>query len=156
MTLASVCIAAALSGCSSPAQGTSFQPPIGWKSTPGMFGRLQMWMSGEDRQHRQILMLVRGDSRMTTEQLNASSPSGARGMRDVKRDTIAICGGRHAEHFTGRGEGGTGSNREQQQIEGVTTEFGDAKYLAIYIRPVAQPADAQAESALRSLCPKTP
>lgn len=114
-----------------------------------------MWMNGDDRQHRQILMLVRGDSRMTTEQLNAYSPSSAHTF-DVKRDTITICGDRRVKHFTGRGEGGTGSNRQQQQIEGVTTEFGGAKYVALYIRPASQPADAQAESALRSLCPKTP
>ena len=154
MKLAAVSIAAVLAGCASPAQDTAFAPPIGWKATPAMFGRLQMWMTGSDAKDRQVLMIVRGDKSMTAADLNRSSPLG-NGMHDVKRDTITICGTQRAEHFTGRGQGGTGSSRVEQQVEGVTTAIGDAKYSVLYIRPASIRPDAQAEAALRSICPKT-
>lgn len=156
-TLVAVCVGAALAGCGSPATGTAFQPPTGWKSTPGMFGRMQMWMTGSGSSDRQILMVVRGDrnTRASDVSMRTSPFGGAQGMRDVKRDTITLCGNQRAEHFTGRGEGGNGANRTEQRIEGVVTTIGDAKYFALYIRPAALPADAQAENALHSLCPKS-
>lgn len=156
-TLAALCVGAALAGCSSPAQNTSFQPPSGWKATPGMFGRLQMWISGDDSNNRQVLMLIRGDKNMTTRDLSASSPiAGSKGMKKVKRDTITICGSQPADHFTGQGEStNNGKTHVVEAIEGVTTAIADSKYLVLYIRPVAMKADAQAESALRSICPKT-
>jgi hypothetical protein len=60
---------------------------------------------------------------------------------------------RRADHFTGSGEGGTGSNRVPQIVEGVLMPIGDSKYLATYIRPEHLKPDAQAEGALRTLCP---
>lgn len=152
--LVAVSIGAAFAGCSSPAADTAFQPPQGWKSTPGVFGRFQMWMNGSDAGTRQILMLVRGDKSMSMAEMNASSPIGAKGMQNVKRDTITLCGSQRAEHFTGRGKGKSGSKQVDEAIEGVTTVIGDAKYAVLYIRPVAMKADTQAEAALHSICPK--
>ncbi len=155
-TLAALCVGAALAGCSSPAQNTAFQPPSTWKATPGMFGRLQMWMTGSDTQSRQILMLIRGDKNMSTADLSASSPVGGnKNVSDVKRDTITICGTQPADHFTGKGQSTTNGNAHVvEAIEGVTTTIADSKYLVLYIRPIAVKPDAQAENALRSICPK--
>jgi hypothetical protein len=156
-TLVMVCIAMALSGCSSPAEGTSFQPPAGWKSTPGMFGRMQLWMNGTNSNDRQILMVIRGDKSMATSDISrgASPMGGTQNIHDIKQKTVKLCGGsQSAQYFTGQGEGGNGSNRVMQQVEGMTTTIGDSKYFAIYIRPAALKADMQAENALYSLCPK--
>lgn len=156
-TLVALCIGSLLSGCSSPAQDTAFQPPAGWRSTPGMFGRMQLWMNGTSPADRQILMFIRGDKNMNASDLRTSSSpfwSPGEGTRDVKRDTITLCGNQKAEHFTGKGQGGNGSSRVEEQIEGVSTTIGASKYLVIYIRPVSAQADTQAENALRSVCPK--
>lgn len=155
-TLVALCIGSVLAGCSSPAQDTAFQPPVGWTSTPGMFGRMQMWMTGTSASDRQILMIVRGDKNMNTANIRStSSPfSGTENMQDVKRDTITLCGNQKADHFTGKGQGRNGSSRVDEQIEGVTTTIGDSKYMVLYIRPASVQPDTQAENALRSICPK--
>lgn len=155
-TLAVVFIAAGLAGCASPAQDTAFAPPAGWSSTPGMFGRLQMWMTGSDSENRQVIMVIRGEKGMTTAELTKTPPFvRTEGMHDVKSDTITICGSQRVAHFTGRGQSGSDSSRVEKQIEGVTTLIGDAKYAVLYIRPVSVRPDAQAEAALRSICPKS-
>lgn len=154
--LVAVCIGAALSGCSSPAQDTAFQPPAGWKSTPGMFGRMQLWMTGTNTNDRQILMIVRGDKGMTTSDFGTASPlGGTKGMHDVKRKTVKLCGSQQAEYFTAQGESNRGNTRVEQQIEGMSTTIDDSKYFALYIRPASLKADMQAENSLYSLCPKT-
>lgn len=154
--LVAICIGSALAGCSSPAEGTAFQPPSGWKSTPGMFGRMQLWMTGTDANDRQILMIMRGDKSMKTSDISTTtSPlGGTHGMQNLKRKTVTLCGSQHADFFTAQGEGGNGNNRVLQDIEGMSTTIGDSKYFAVYIRPAALKADAQAESSLYSLCPK--
>jgi hypothetical protein len=156
-TLVALCIGAALAGCGSPAADIAFQPPAGWKSTPGMFGRMQLWMNGSSASDRQILMIVRGDKSMTTSDISSSSPAlgGTQGMHDVKRKTVMLCRTQRAEYFTGQGEGGSGSTHVLQQIEGMSTTIGDSKYFVLYIRPAAMRADMQAENSLYSLCPKT-
>ncbi len=150
-TLVVLCVSAVFAGCSSPAQDTAFQPPAGWKSTPGLFGRMQMWMNGSTENDRQILMIVRGGEGTNSSNFTRATS----GMHDVKRDTIVLCGSQRAEHFTGKGEGGNGARRVPQQIEGMVTTIGGSKYFALYIRPVSMRPDEQAETALHSLCPKT-
>jgi hypothetical protein len=123
-----------------------------------MFGRMQVWMNGDSASDRQILMMVRGDKSMTTSDIrNSSSPlGGTQGMHDVKQKVVKLCGGsQQAQYFTAQGEGGNGSNRTRQQIEGMMTTIGDSKYFVLYIRPAAMQADMQAENSLYSLCPKT-
>jgi hypothetical protein len=153
--LAAICFAASLAGCGSPASNITFNAPAGWKSTPGIFGRFQMWITGTDANNRQMVMLVRGDQGMKME--DSQSLSGTRGMHDFKRSTISLCGSQRGDYFVGRGEGTVGSpggRRIEETVEGVTTTIGDSKYVALYIRPASMPADAQAEAALHSICPK--
>lgn len=151
-TLAAVCVPVMLAACGSPASDISFNAPAGWKSTPGMFGRFQMWITGSNAADRQMVMLVRGDQTMRME--DWQSFSGTRGMRAFKRSGIVLCGSQHADYFVGRGEGTNGGQRVQQTVEGVTTTIGSSKYVALYIRPVSMREDAQAEAALHSICPK--
>ncbi len=151
-TLGVVCIAATLAACGSPASDITFNAPAGWKSTPGMFGRFQMWITGNNAADRQMVMLVRGDQNMQVEQ--SQSFSGTRGMRDLKRSSVTLCGSQHADYFVGRGESNSGGQRTMQTVEGVTTSIAGSKYAVLYIRPVSMRADAQAEAALHSICPK--
>ncbi len=149
--LGAVCVAVALTGCGSPGSDTAFKGPNGWKSTPGMFGRFQMWIAGANQNDRQIVMLVRGDQNMNVE--DSQTYSGTRSMHDLSRKSITLCGTQQAEYFTGSGESGNGSTQRKQTIEGVTTSIGNSKYAALYIRPAGTQPDAQAESSLHSLCP---
>jgi hypothetical protein len=145
-----ICIAL-LAGCGSPGADTAFKAPNGWKSTPGMFGRFQMWITGNSESDRQIVMLVRGDN---NSNFNDTTTFGnTRNMTGVTHRAITLCGSQRADSFTGRGEGGSGSKRVAETVEGVVTTIGNSKYAALYIRPAGMQADAQAESALHSLCP---
>jgi len=148
--LTAVCVAA-VAGCGSPASDTAFRAPNGWKSTPGMLGRFQMWITGANDNDRQMVILVRGDQNMQVE--NSQMAAGTRGMHDIKRSTVTLCGSQSADYFTARGEGGNGSKRVQEAIEGVSASIAGSKYAALYIRPAGMKPDAQAETALHSLCP---
>ncbi len=117
-----------------------------------MFGRFQMWINGSGQNDRQFVILVRGDQNMRLE--DSQNISGTERMRDFKRNNITLCGSQKGEHFVGRGDSRSGSTRVQETVEGVTTTIGDSKYAAMYIRPTAMRPDPQAQSALRSLCPK--
>lgn len=145
-----VCVVA-LAACGSPSSDIAFKPPNGWKSTPGMFGRFQMWMTGASGADRQIVMLVRGDH--STSITESESFSGARNIRDLKRDTITLCGSQKADHFTGVGESTSNPKTVRETFEGVMTTIGNSKYMAFYMRPAGMRPDVQAEAALHSLCP---
>jgi len=148
---AALCIAA-LSGCGSPGADTAFKAPDGWKSTPGMFGRFQMWMTGSGQADRQIVMLIRGDRNTTTTE--SITLAGSNNVRDLKRESIKLCGSQAADHFTATAEHRTNNKSVRETIEGVTTTIGASKYIAFYMRPANVQADAQAEAAIHSLCPQ--
>jgi len=108
-----------------------------------------MWMNND-----QIVMLIRGDKNTTFYNAQKSSPY-ATSMSDLKHSPIALCGGKQkADYFTGRGEGTTNGKHTVRAIEGIITDVGASRYVAMYIRPLNARADGQAEGALHSLCAK--
>lgn len=142
--------AIALCACGSVTAGLEFKPPAGWTATPSVLGRVQMWINhGNGKSHDQVLMLIRGGN-SSTDMLNY--PTGAQSLRNVKRSAITVCGNQPAERMTATG---VSSNHNETSIEAVSTTIRTAKYLAMYIRPLGERPDAQAEAALRSLCPAT-
>jgi hypothetical protein len=147
-----VCMTVLAVGCGSPGSDTTFRPPTGWNSTPGVFGRFQMWITGSAQADRQVVILVRGDqnTRIDDPQMFGTT----RGVHDVRHRAVKLCGSQPADSFTGRGESVNGSNRVPESVEGVTTTIGSSKYIALYIHPMAMKPDAQAQTALRSLCPR--
>jgi hypothetical protein len=147
---AALCFAA-LAGCGSPGADIAFKAPNGWKSTPGMFGRFQMWIAGSGDSDRQVVMLVRGDQRTGTSETAALS--GTRDLHDVKHDSIVLCGSQRADHFMATGEHRTNDKTMREAVEGVIASIGSSKYVAFYMRPAAMQPDAQAEAAIHSLCP---
>lgn len=143
-----LCIAA-LAACGSPGADTAFKAPTGWNSTPGIMGRFQMWMN-----NNQIVMLIRGDKNTTFYDAQKSSP-GSTSLSDVKHSAIDLCGGKQkADYFTARGEGTNNGKRTVKTVEGVISDVGGSRYIAMYIRPLGTAADSQAEDALHSLCAK--
>lgn len=46
------------------------------------------------------------------------------------------------------------SSNQGQVWEGVSTNWGTQRYMAVYVRPVNAAPDPQAEAAIRSLCLK--
>ncbi|MFN2448353.1 MAG: hypothetical protein ABR508_00980 [Candidatus Baltobacteraceae bacterium] len=142
-----LCIAL-LAACGGPADGTAFKAPDGWKSTPGIMGRFQMWMSGE-----QILMVIRGDKNMNLNDAEKAQP-GTTNLRDVKQSNIVLCGKQPAQYFSGRGTSKTNGRTKDRFVEGVIATIGDGKFFAMYVRPSSAKADPQAETALHSLCKK--
>lgn len=105
-------IALAFSGCGSQASGISFTAPAGWKATPGMFGRFQMWITGSGQQDHQIVILVRGDQNMRLE--DSQNMSGTHRMRDFKRSAITLCGSERAEQSSVRAKAAPDPSRSKK------------------------------------------
>ncbi len=130
----------------------NFTAPNGWKSSPGVLGHFQLWMTGSSEGDRQIIMLVRGDRNMRLE--DSQNLAGTRSMSQLKHQTITLCGSQPGDYFTGVGQGTSGTRHVNERVEGVTTTIGTSKYAVLYIRPATMSADVQAEAALHSICPK--
>lgn len=151
LPFAAFCIAGLLAGCASVTSNIAFQPPAGWSGTPSMFGRMQMWVKqNQAKQNEQFVMLVRGA--VSSSNLFENAQFGRGAVNQVKRSTIMICGSRQAQYVTGVGD--QGKNRRPTRLEAVIADVGDSKYMALYARDAAIPADPQAEAAIHSLCPK--
>ena len=153
MSIAALCITGVLAGCGSVTGGTAFQPPAGWTGTPAMFGRLQMWVKAAKTKGEipQMLMLIKGDKNSMKADFTDVPPQYAKNTKIVKQGTTKICGGsQQADQFIGEG---TSSDGKKSEIEMISTVIGKERYLAMYIRPQSLAADAQAETAIHSLCP---
>lgn len=139
-----------LAGCGSVSDGLAFHAPKGWSSTPSVLGRFQMWTkAGHGSDSTQMVMLVKGVG-ATNKQIFSRMNVSGNSMRDVRVDTITICGHERASHFVGEGSSKTGATT----MEGVSVVTGGTRYIAMYMRPRSMRPDAQAEAAIHSLCPK--
>lgn len=147
--------AAVLAACSSPADGIGFRAPKGWSSTPGMLGRFQLWMTGSDP-NRQILGLIRGDATMTVRDFSSKFDLGD-GSDDVSvaHTRIPICNGTIADDYRGASASALGGAKRSTVFELVIgPAIGKSRYAAVYVRPRGTAPDPQAETAIRSLCPR--
>jgi hypothetical protein len=140
---------ALLAACGNVSAGVDFAAPKDWTATPALFGRAQMWLkNGSDKQHRQVVMLIRADPNGRDVFYDPKFAEGS--VEHLKREKITICGDREAELVSGRG-----GNGQTSAMEGVTTRIGDTQFAAMYLRKDARdPTDPEAERAIRSLCPK--
>jgi hypothetical protein len=139
---------AALSGCGSVTAGIDFKAPAGWTATPSILGRMQMWTKkSADNKDVDMVMLIRGSS---TIDLKNIPQAGVGTITTEKQATITICGDRKAQFMSGIAAGHSG---QKQTMEMVSATVGQDGYMAVYIRPQAEPADTEAETAIRSLCP---
>lgn len=117
-----------------------------------MFGHFQMWMkSGQQKDTTQVVMLVKGDPHSTGSVFSdVPAQYGGNDLKVVKRGNIKLCGTQPAQQFIAQG---TDKNGKRSAVEMTSTVIGQDRYVALYIRPAAMPADTQAESAIHSLCP---
>lgn len=116
-----------------------------------MFGRFQMWMkSGQQKNTTQILMLVKGSASDTHANFNTLPPQYNKNVTVLKRSPVKFCGTQAGEEYIAQGED---QNNRRSQIEMTSTVIGNDRYIAMYLRPAAMTPDAQAESAIHSLCP---
>ncbi len=159
LTSAILC-ALTLSSCGSPAADINFAAPgAGWTATPAILGRTQIWMKNEPNSntHDSLVILVRGVGQ-SQNFLNSPGVSST-GSRILKQRQTKICGNQPAEYVlaTGKynGVASGGSTGKPATFEAYLSTVRDVRYMAIYIHPQNQPADEQAETAIRSLCPKT-
>lgn len=67
--------------------------------------------------------------------------------REPEWKDISICGGHRAVLMVKR-------HNQDQIWEGVSTDWGPRRYMAVYVRPSNVSPDPQAEAAIRSLCLK--
>jgi hypothetical protein len=162
MKLRKICTAALVSiaaiiqaGCSfgsSPAEGLNFQAPPGWQSSPGIMGFMQFWRSPTNDQ--EILMLFRSPKPLPEGAIFSNSQM-QETLKDVvvtRRSRIEICGNQPATYIEARGSSSKGGD---ENIEMVMTTARGTSYFAMYVWPIAFPANAQAAAALRELCLKS-
>jgi hypothetical protein len=151
-----LCVAGVLlSACgftSSPAEGLQFQPPAGWKSSPGIMGFMQFWRPPVD--DGEMLMLVKSPKPLQAKDVFSNNQMQGT-LKDVTIQdvrTIQICGNQSATLLQAQG---TSSSRQgKDQVEMIMSSTGGSTYLAMYVRPVETAANPQASAAVRQLCAK--
>lgn len=138
-------------GCASVTAGLDFKTPPGWDQSPSIFGVIQVWSKkSKSSSEDQTLMLIRGHNlnNMSLGQI----PQLGNDLRQVKRSNITICQNKAAQYLSAIGNNnGKGG---EERLEAVSAPVGDTSYLSMYIRPIKERADPQAEAAIRSLCLK--
>jgi hypothetical protein len=151
ISIVALCVAGTLTGCGSVTSGLAFQPPSGWTGTPAMFGHLQAWVkSGDQKGSTQMVMLVKGNANSTHTGINEVPSQYSKNTNVVQRGDVKLCGTQPAQQEIAEGIDRDG---KKSRIEIISTIIDKDRYIAMYIRPAALPADAAAESAIHSLCP---
>ena len=151
LPIVALCFAGILAGCGSVTQGTQFQPPNGWTGTPSIFGRAQIWIKGgKDKNSSQFLMLIKGDPKNTHANFEDVPQNVAKDMKVISHGDTKLCGSQPAQEF--RGEG-TDRDGQRSMVEMTSTVIDNSRYVAMYIYPVNLHPDAEAETAIHSLCP---
>jgi len=146
---AAVLAGAILSGCgltSSPADTLAFKAPKGWQAFPGIMGFMQFWKQPDADA---VLMLFKSPKPIKTNEIFTNADLSDARVEDHR--TITICGNQPAEYFKahGRSKSGRDSN-----VEMVMSTASGQTYMAMYAYPVGTQSNADAEAALRELCPK--
>ncbi len=147
-------LALAAGGCAwsaSPADGLRFQAPAGWRSSPGIMGFMQFWRPpGDDRQ---VLLLFKSPKPLQARDVfsTAQFQDTLKNATVERRRTIEICGRQPATYVEARGSGARGRD---DRVEMVMTTIAGKSYFAIYVRPLEDPPNPMAQTALRELCAK--
>lgn len=108
----------------------AFQAPPGWVYSAVPSGG-EVWVKGSGT-NEQIM----------AQQVSTPLPKWQPGWKK-----ISICGGHDAVLMVDKSNKG-------QIWEGVSTNWGAQRYMAVYVRPVGVAPDPQAETAIRTLCQK--
>ncbi len=147
-------VTAMLAGCGSATDAVTFKPPAGFISSVSVGPFMQAW-SGPNQS---MLMLMAMPTKINLKQtISNSTVSNA----DIEKQmTITICGDQSALYadMVGNPQGdktpAPGAKQQKERIEFLATNVSGRTYMAMYLRPLGAPPDAQAESAIRNVCPK--
>jgi len=148
-TALAVFAAATLAACSSPSSSITFQPPNTWHPSASILGLGQIWKS-PDRQ--QVLLLMKLPVPMNVK--DAIKTASVQDAKVEKQEQIKICGDQPAIYLMATGTSNFNGTKQPGQMDMIMSSTGGATYMALYARPEHQTADAEAESAIRSLCEK--
>ena len=140
--------ALALAACASPSEALAFQPPAGWNAGPSLFGIVQLWT--DPKRADSVVMLMRVPVSAGNQDASLRDRYLQNG-RVVSNREIKICGA-HPAHFSILE--GTGKSGKRSRAELVVTVWNGTTYMSLYGRDRGQPADPNAESALKSVCLK--
>jgi len=141
-------------GCAfhaSPTAGLVFQPPPGWRSSPGIMGFMQFWRSPTD--DREVLFLFKSPQQLHSDDVfsKARLDSTLQDATIERREAIEICDRQPAEYIEAVGRSKRG---EDDRVEIVSTNVGGTTYFAMYVRPLTSRTNEVARAALRELCAK--
>jgi hypothetical protein len=143
----------------SPADGLTFRAPDGWQTTPGIMGRFQLWMTGEDKD-KQVLVLLKLppqakiDKSFNLDLVNGPNSGGVKDVQVVSRRQMTLCGNQPSLYLMMRGE--SSRNKIEENLEAVFSKATDSTYMAMYVYPVGTAPNARAEAAISELCRSTP
>jgi hypothetical protein len=130
LTLAAITVIM-LAGCNRQfTNDLAFRAPAGWVHAPAPGGG-ELWVKGGKS----------GESIMA-QRVDTPLPP-----RHPDWKNISICGDHPAVFMVQK-------NNPGQIWEGVSTNWGPTRYMAVYVRPVNSIPDRQAEAAIRALCLK--
>jgi hypothetical protein len=128
-TLATLCVLVVCAGCGRKFTGDlAFQAPSGWIYSPAPGGG-EVWVKGGG-----------SNESIMAQATEAPLPQRQPGWKD-----ITICGNHPAVLMVQ-------TNNPGQIWEGVSTNWGSERYMAVYVRPASTSADPNAEAAIRTLC----
>jgi hypothetical protein len=147
-----------MGGCAwnaSPADGLRFQAPAGWRSSPGIMGFMQFWRPpGNDRE---VLILFKSPRPLKPNDVFSGTQSSGelngalKNLTLERQQRVVICGHQPAIYGEARG---TSAQSGDSQVEMLATNLAGGSYFAIYVRPFGAAPNADAQAALRELCPK--
>ena len=99
-------------------------------------------------------MLLRSPKRLTSEDVysSANMQGGFKNVTVLRKQQMQICGNQSALFVEGRA---TSRNDTESNVDIVITDVAGTSYMAMYLRPIDEPANQQAEAALHELCAKS-
>ncbi|MDQ2871858.1 MAG: hypothetical protein M3R35_01870 [Candidatus Eremiobacteraeota bacterium] len=146
MAVPALCIA--LAGCGGGASSdlASFHAPSGWRAV-NVFG-MSMFIAPDSKSgNGQVLMLMR----LPHGSNDFSTATGRYQHAKIEaRKTITICGNQPAQYVELTGD----QAGKHDQVQMVTTKYGDTAYMAMYARGAGEPVNSDAAAAIKALCLK--
>jgi len=109
----------------------------------------QVWKSPDKQQ---ILLLMKLPVPMNVK--DAIKTATIQDAKVEKQQQITICGNQSAIYISATGTSNFNGTRQPGRMDMIMSSTGGATYMALYARPEHQTVDAQAETAIRSLCEK--
>lgn len=133
----------------SPADGLTFTAPADWKSSPGIMGMMQFWVSSDSKH---VLMLFRVPTDFKTDQAFSSADvkdEHVESQRDLK-----LCGDVPAQYT--KAIATSSRTGDDTNLEMIVAKNADGEIITMYMYPIGATPNPTAEAALSQICPAKP